>query len=269
MRCPAISVLTLLFTLAVEPARAHWLVFELKFETDETEESVNFHFHSGAYVVAPADGGAASLIFTLEEGKTRMFAVSERAARFFTTVSGARRRMVISALALNGSSHAFYLASGLVNQDVALPGEDGPVTRRAAATLAGRLQAADDDSEAVLLPADGSLGMSGSAIISGRLRADLSANASRFATHQDAVRYLVALLEHYGYEREGAEQQPLAVALESGVMVDAAAMRPAEKGSGDDAPAETVAGPSSALFPAPEPGEAGLTPNPPLPDSNP
>ncbi|MDZ4287170.1 MAG: hypothetical protein U0984_04390, partial [Prosthecobacter sp.] len=44
--------------LAVTSASAQWLVYELKFAPDE--DSVNFNFYAGAYVIAPAQGGAAT-----------------------------------------------------------------------------------------------------------------------------------------------------------------------------------------------------------------
>ena len=64
--------------------------------------------------------------------------------------------------------------------------------------------ASDDDSEVRALPKDGTLGMVGSAIIEGRLREDLTYNASQHATQPDAVLYLAGLLERYGYLAEGS-----------------------------------------------------------------
>ena len=51
--------------LSAASARAQWVVYELSFEADE-DSSVNFQFYTGAYVVAPLNGGVASILLTTE-----------------------------------------------------------------------------------------------------------------------------------------------------------------------------------------------------------
>ena len=178
-----------------------WLVYELKM-TPDAQASLNFQFYNGAYVVAPVHGGVASLVLTSEDGG-RHYAVAQEAARIFTAANASMLKTVLSALALNGSAQACYMAAGEVNQTVTLPGAQGLRSFRAAKTLHGTLIATDDDSETATLPADGSVGMVGSAVIEGSLREDLTYNASKFATQKDALLYLVGLLERYGYTTEG------------------------------------------------------------------
>lgn len=224
--------------LGAVSARAGWVVYELKF-TPETESSVNFHFYSGAYVIAPVTGGRASIILTTES-EGRFYAVTEEAARVFTAAKGSQRRSVLSALALNGSAQAAYTASGLVNHTLSVPGPQGLRSYRVAGAMKGTLIASDDDSEAAEIAPDGSVGMVGSARIEGKLRDDLSYNASRFASQADVVLYIVGLLEHYGYAADGAEPAPNATAAPASVEGN-----PVEEGGADP-----------ALFPPAEPADA-------------
>ncbi len=189
-------------------AQAGWAVYELKF-VPQADSSLNFHFYSGAYIVAPVTGGPASIVLTTEtEG--RFYALSEQGARVFTAANGSKKRTVLSALALNGSAQAAYTASGMVNHTLSVPGPQGMRSYRVAGAIQGLLVASDDDSEAAGIAEDGSVGMVGTAKIEGKLRDDLSYNASHFATQTDAVLYLIGLLEHYGYAADGAETEPAA-----------------------------------------------------------
>lgn len=176
---------------------AQWLVYELRFE--RSEGSFNFSFYTGAYVIAPASGGLCSIVLTTEEGGAH-YAVSENGARFFLAASSTEVKAVISAMASNGSANAFYLADGFLNHTLSMSGITGDMRSwRVAADLTGSLLATDD--EAGLPPApDGSLGMVGRASIVGRIREDLSANATGGCeTMEQAVDYVVGLLERYGY----------------------------------------------------------------------
>lgn len=204
MRPPCLPILlSILFALVpgLPSALAGWAVYELKF-TPDAEASLNFHFYTGAYVVAPITGGRASIVLTTETDG-RFYAVTEEAARVFTAAKGASKRTVLSALALNGSAQATYTASGLVNHTLSVPGPQGLRSYRVAGALKGTLLASDDDSEATGLAEDGSVGMVGTAKIEGKLRDDLSYNAGHFATQNDVVLYIVGLLEHYGYRADG------------------------------------------------------------------
>ena len=185
---------------AAEPG---WLVYELKF-TPDVVGNLNFQFYTGAYIVAPVIGGPSSLILTTEENG-RLYTLAPNAARIFTVASPASRKTVLSAVALNGSAQASYLATGEINKTVSLPGAKGIRSFRVAAALRGTLIANDDDSEVRSVSPDGTLGMVGSAIIEGTLREDLTYNASQHATQPDALLYLAGLLERYGYTAEGAQ----------------------------------------------------------------
>lgn len=229
MRFPSLPFTSLFCCFALlagaVSARAGWAVYELKFVPDE-ESSLNFHFYSGAYVVAPLTGGKASIVLTTETDG-RFYAVTEEAARVFTAANAGKRRTVLSALALNGSAQAAYTASGLVNHTISVPGPQGLRSYRVAGTLKGLLVASDDDAEAAELAADGSVGMVGTAKIEGKLRDDLSYNASHFATQADVVLYLIGLLEHYGYSADGEQPEPAAPQTIEG--------QPVEEGGADPA----------------------------------
>ncbi|HRK16885.1 MAG TPA: hypothetical protein PK490_21565 [Prosthecobacter sp.] len=188
-------------------ATAEWLVYELKFTPDS--ETVNFSFYSSAYVIAPLNGGPVSIVLATEEGG-QYYALAESSGKFFVAANAQARKAVFSALALKGTSQAFYTASGHLNRSLLLKNAAGQTrTWRVAETLAGRLMSADDESERG--PAeDGSYGVVGGAVITGALREDLTALATaQFGTQAAATAWIVELLEKYGYlPDEGAPAAP-------------------------------------------------------------
>lgn len=177
-------------------AQAQWLVYELVFTPEA--ESVNFSCYKSAYLIAPANGGAATLVLTTEEGG-QVYAVADGGGKFFVAANATTRKAVFSAISLMGNSQSLYTASGHLNRSLLLDTPDGQRTFRVAEALDGRLMAADDESDKG--PAsDGSIGMVGSAYITGALREDLTAHATRdFRTLNGATSYIVELLEKYGY----------------------------------------------------------------------
>jgi hypothetical protein len=208
----------LLWLGAAAAASAEWLVYELKFAP--VEESVNFSHYSGAYLVAPLKGGPASIILTTEEGG-RFYAHAEGGGKFFTAVNAQVRKAVFSALALQGSSQAFYTASGKLNRSLLLTNASGLVrTWHVAETLQGRLMSADDESATGPAP-DGSLGVIGEAVVTATLREDLTAIATgRFHSLAGATAYLVELLEKYGYAPDEGTI-PVEPAAEAESVIDA------------------------------------------------
>lgn len=211
-RLPRAGAALLAWMLLMAVGHAQSLVYELRFEPEEG--SVNFQFYSGAYLVLPVNGGAASIIFTTEDSG-RYFAVSENSAKYFVAANARGRHAAVSAMVGNGTAQAFYTASGVLNGSV--PVQIDGVQRMAsvAGELKGRLMAADDESGVLAPAADGSLGMVGSAKIRGTLRRDLTNNAnSAGLSQQGAVAYLVELLQKYGYSDEAAatvESDPVPV----------------------------------------------------------
>lgn len=179
------------------PASAEWLVYELKFAPEPG--SVNFSFYSSAYVVAPLNGGPVSIVLATEEGGN-FYAVAESSGKFFVAANAEVRKAVFSALALKGSSQAFYTASGPLNRSLLLKNSAGQTRAwHVAEFLTGRLMSADDESETGP-SADGSYGVVGEAVITGALREDLTTLASaNFTTQAGATAYIAELLEKYGY----------------------------------------------------------------------
>jgi hypothetical protein len=177
--------------------QAQWLVYELQFTPEA--ESVNFTSYRSAYLVAPANGGAATMVLTTDEGG-QYYAVADSGAKFFLAANSTQRKAAFSALAVAGNSQALYTASGHLNRSLLLDGPDGsPKVLRVAENLSGRLMAADDESDKG--PAeDGSIGMIGSALITGTLREDLTGIVTQhFTSLQLATAYITELLEKYGY----------------------------------------------------------------------
>lgn len=201
--------------------QAQWLVYELQFTPEA--ESVNFTSYRSAYLVAPANGGAATMVLTTDEGG-QYYAVADSGAKFFLAANSTQRKAAFSALAVAGNSQALYTASGHLNRSLLLDGPDGsPKVLRVAENLSGRLMAADDESDKG--PADdGSIGMIGSALITGTLREDLTGIVTQhFSSLQLATAYITELLEKYGYapDQGSIPAQPrIDIIQEDGSIID-------------------------------------------------
>lgn len=196
--------------------QAQWLVYELKLHPQS--DSINFSTYQSGYLLAPANGGAASLILIADED--RHYAARFGAAKFFMAANALERRAAFSALATSGQSQALYAGSGPWNRSLVLANSAGTQqVLRVADTLWGSLLAADDESDHGP-SADGSIGVLGSARIEGRLREDLSGLLSAgFAQQRQAFARLTELLEKYGYSPdEGAVES---VAAEASAGMDA------------------------------------------------
>ncbi len=195
LRPVALAMLFLAASSSV--AQAQWLVYELRFK--EEAGSVNFSFYSGAYVVAPVKGGAASIVFTTESGGN-YYAVSENSLRYYIAANQGEKQAVLSAFTINGTAQAFYSASGSINSTVSYSEDGMSRSSSVASELAGMLLASDDES--FQTPAsDGSLGMIGRATITGTLRDDLTQIVNQSTmTMGDAVGSVVSLLEKYNYK---------------------------------------------------------------------
>lgn len=216
---PTLFCAALVWVLGAAGASAQWLVYELKF-TPEAEESVNFSFYSGGYVVVPAGGGPATFVLTTEEGG-RFYAVAESSGKYFVAANVNVRKAVFTATSFTGTSQAFYMAGGAMNRSLLLGAGASAKAWRVAEYMTGRLLAADDES-ATGPAADGSFGVTGSALITATLREDLTTNSSAaFASQNAAANYIIELLEKYGYEPdEGSLPAPL-ITSEEAAMIDA------------------------------------------------
>lgn len=186
----------LFFFAAIASARAQWLVYELRFQ--EEAGSVNFSFYTGAYVVAPLKGGAASIVFTTETGGN-FYAAAENSMRYYMAVNKGVQQAVLSAFTINGTAQAFYSASGYLTTTVDYVENGVTRTMSVPSELAGMLLASDDESNNTPA-ADGSRGMIGRASIKGVLRRDLTdiTNQTGFTMH-DAMASITTLLEKYNY----------------------------------------------------------------------
>ncbi|MDB6139720.1 MAG: hypothetical protein JWO94_2792 [Verrucomicrobiaceae bacterium] len=231
-----LMISTLLILLGSVSARAQWAVYDLRMSTDE-EASVNFVHYTGAYLVAPLSGGAASLIFTTEtEG--RSYAVAENAARFFVAANAAKRRAVVSAVASSGSSQSMYQASGPLNTTRSYTIRGQKSVAIVASDLYGQLMTSDDEHLASGPASDGSLGVVGVAAFRGFLRKDLSDRLDAEApTMSQAVDVITTLLQKYGYQSESeSDTRPL---------VDSSILQPPVP----PAPTADVFGAEGSLFP--------------------
>jgi hypothetical protein len=191
---------------------AQWLVYDLRFQVDQ-ETSVNFGPYSGAYLIAPIEGGTASMIFVTEEGG-RFYTVAANSARYFVATNMAKRRAVVSASTQTGTAQVMYQASGALNSTMAYTVAGERRGARIPLDLAGMMMASDDEKEAMVPGVDASIGMVGTATMKGSLRVDLSriVNESEMPM-SNAIAALSTLLEKYGYQTEdAATAQPVAPA---------------------------------------------------------
>lgn len=185
--------------LMVTQARAQWVVYDFRI-TPQIEVSENFNPYTGIYVIAPINGGHASMVFLTEEGG-RFYNVSENGARYFTAASPTGRLSVISAVAVTGSARAMYQAVGLLNSSLSYT-EDGEHRGGMVSTdMLGTMLASDDESLAATPSPDGSIGMVGTASLKGTLRLDLARILNQKPIGMSAaVQLLTDLLEKYGYQ---------------------------------------------------------------------
>ena len=246
------SLLVLAWLALALPLRAQWLVYEMQFKAD-ADESVNFSFYTGGYLIAPIEGGAASIVLTTEDGGSR-YAVSENTVRYFSTVNRTGTKAAISATAINGTAQAFYNASGYLNTTLGYTVGGVNRTARVATTLKGRLLAADDES--LMGPAeDGSHGMVGSAVITATLRHDLSTILNAESPTMGAgIARITGLLAQYGYLPDVDDPaQPPAISAPASDVSELFGAHPAPAAGAPAGGAEATLFPPPDDQPAPQP----------------
>ena len=194
-------LLAVLSVVASPSARAQWAVYDMRMVADQ-ESSVNFTHYTGAYLIAPLDGGQGSLIFTTED-EGRLYAVAQDVARFFIAGNQTKRRAVLSATADVGSSQSMYMASGALNNTFQYLLRGQRTVAIIASDITGQLMTADDERYATIPAIDGSKGVVGVASLKGFFRKDLSERlCADSPTMDQAVESITTLLEQYGYQSE-------------------------------------------------------------------
>lgn len=206
---PVPLIVTALLVM-VSTIRAQWVVYDFRIHA-MPEVSENFAPYSGLYVIAPVAGGNASMIFITEEDG-RFYNVAENGARYFTAASPTGRLAVVSAIAQTGTARVMYQAVGILNSSISYTVRGDHQGGRVSTDMLGTLLASDDESLAVAPSPDGSIGMVGSAQLTGTLRLDLSRilNQTELQMSQ-AVTSITDLLEKYGYQFDSPDHgQPAA-----------------------------------------------------------
>lgn len=194
-----LSLFTAAVVLAVTPVRAQWVVYDFRI-TPQAEVSENFNPYTGIYVIAPVNGGQASMVFLTEEGG-RFFNVAENGARYFTAASPTGRLAVVSAVAVTGSARAMYQAVGLLNSSLSYSADGEHRGGMASTDMLGTMLASDDETLATTPSPDGSIGMVGTAHLTGTLRLDLARILNQKPIGMSAaVQMITDLLEKYGYQ---------------------------------------------------------------------
>ena len=238
--CRSLLLLSaLLILLGAKPASAQWAVYDMRMVAD-AEASVNFTHYTGAYIVAPLAGGAASIVFTTETDG-RFYAVAENGARFFVAGNNLKRRAVISASASVGTSQSMYLASGPLNNTRSYTVLQQKGVAIIASDLFGQLMTSDDEHLAAGPASDGSLGVVGTASFKGFFRKDLADRLDAEApTMGQAVEVITTLLAKYGYQSESETPQ---------VTTTSKTLDPVLAPVVSAAPVDVPGGAESSLFP--------------------
>ncbi len=191
-------ILTCFLSLLGLSAQAQWMVYDVRITADE-EASVNFNPYTGIYLLAPIEGGPATMIFVTEKAG-RVYAVSRDAGRYFIAANAQKRRGVFSSIIIDGTVHAMYQATGALNGTVSYRYRGERRASRIPLTMTGSFMASDSEST-VAVPSD-DIGVAGHATLTATFRSDLT-RILQDQTEQEQEKVtatITQLLEKYGYQ---------------------------------------------------------------------
>jgi hypothetical protein len=180
-------------------AHAQWMVYDVRIQPDETA-SVNFNAYTGVYLVIPVEGGPTSMVFATERAG-RVYAVSKEAGRYFIAANPQKRRGVFSSAVVNGTVHAMYQASGLLNGTLSYLANGERRAGMIPLSLNGTFMASDSEVD-LEVPAEGDIGVVGVAALSATFRADLTRiiQDQKDQSADASLKVISDLLEKYGYQ---------------------------------------------------------------------
>lgn len=201
--------LVLLLTAMVMPGSSSGQVaiYDLTFQRSE-EQSINVAFFDGGYLALDLVTGTGSLLFTFKNVKDGLlqpcFVRAAEAADAFTAVRGAERKTVIRATSQNATAMAHYLATGLVDHQIATKTGGVPLQVDIASRLSGHVLASDDESDVEFAPGESVIAFAGTASLELTLNPDLTGQANRTGeTLAEALETLTRQLILIGFHEAG------------------------------------------------------------------
>lgn len=175
-------------------------VWKLTFE--QTGDSINYRPYQGGYYVAPAEGGAGTLILTLSTGNLKQYFTYASFGDVFVGVKGSTKKMVFSATASSSVSTTAFYAIGLADKEIPLDPASRNVTGTVllASKMSGYAVSADSEKDLPYAGSGNSVGVAGASILTAKLDESLTSNGnSKTNSVSQEVSDLQAILEKAGY----------------------------------------------------------------------
>lgn len=210
---PILSGILITLSLLLAEAEGQIAVYQGGF--DRVGSSVNFSYYERAFLVADFDEGTGSFLFldiiaNGPNGSRRVYAEAADAVNIFVAVKrdrdgGKTRKLVMRAIADNGTAQAYYLGVGELKTTIEGNQSQLPVEVRAPKTLKGHVLSSDDESD-LALPANSGLGSAGAAEFSFHLDETRTRKANRTAqTVADTIAEIITEMEKMGFEAESSD----------------------------------------------------------------
>lgn len=175
-------------------------VWKLMFE--QTGDSINYRPYQGGYYIAPAEGGAGTLILTLSTGSLKQYFTYASFGDVFVGVKGATKKMVFSATASSSVSTTAFYAIGLADKEVPLDVNSRNVTGTVllASKMTGYAVSADSEKDLPYAGSGNSVGVAGASILTAKLDESATQNGnSKSNSVSQEVTDLQAILAKAGY----------------------------------------------------------------------
>ncbi len=202
-----VNIVGMVLALSLVPVAAQVAIYEMEFERED--RSINFSFFDGGFFVMDGLTGAGSFVFTFQEVENNrlkdLYITSENSAETFTAIKKGTRKAVVRATAQTTTGLSHYLAIGELEESLPVQLRGQELRFEVATTLRGYVLASDDESDVDFTDETETLGFAGLASMKMNLDRIRSLDANRLnQTTTETVAALVAELEDFGFEAEGA-----------------------------------------------------------------
>ncbi len=153
-------------------------VWKLTFE--QTGDSINYRPYQGGFYIAPAEGGAGTLILTLATGSLKQYFTYTSFGDVFVGVKGSTKKMVFSATAASSVSTTAFYAIGVADKEIALDSTSRNVTGSVllASKMTGYAVSADSEIDLPYAGSGTSVGVAGASILTAKLDEALTHNGN-------------------------------------------------------------------------------------------
>lgn len=153
-------------------------VWKLTFE--QTGDSINYRPYQGGYYIAPAEGGAGTLILTLTTGTLKQYFTYASFGDVFVGVKGSTKKMVFSATASSSVSTTAFYAIGEADKEISLDAFSRNSTGSVllASKMTGYAVSADSEKDLPYAGSGNSVGVAGASILTAKLDESLTHNGN-------------------------------------------------------------------------------------------